>query len=286
MVTAHKLGILLLTSVLVACSPDGGDPAATAGPPQEAPPPAAGAAVVYACQGGDTVEVRYGAAATADLTYRGQSHALRAAAVASGARYAGPGLDWRTLTRDGREEAVLRRVDAEGAPGAVIERCVRSDAGGDVAAPAPVEEAAGPPPCRAPALTLALESTDAGAGNRGHTLALTNAGSTPCTLDGYPTVRLLDAAGDVLTEIRSEETLGSYFRPGETPRPAPLAPGATGYFDVLSSAIPHGDETDCPQAVQMRVTPPGDTAALALDAQLRPCGGRIRVTPVRLVAQP
>src|SRR5690606_293149 len=48
-------------------------------------------------------------------------------------------------------------------------------------------------PCQAAQLTLALESADAGAGNRGHTLAVTNTGNAACTMEGWPEMRLLDA---------------------------------------------------------------------------------------------
>jgi len=141
-------------------------------------------------------------------------------------------------------------------------------------------------PCQAAQLALALESSDAGAGNRGHTLAVTNTGNAGCTLEGWPEVRLLDAADRELDSIRAEQTLGSYFQAGEAPRPVQLESQGRAYFDLLSSAIPHGDEGECPRAAAIRVTPPGDVAAMELDLELQPCGGRVRVTPLRPVVQP
>ena len=141
-------------------------------------------------------------------------------------------------------------------------------------------------PCQAAQLALALESSDAGAGNRGHTLAVTNTGNAGCTLEGWPEVRLLDAADRELDSIRAEQTLGSYFQAGEAPRPVQLESQGRAYFDLLSSAIPHGDEGECPRAAAIRVTPPGDVAAMELDLELQPCGGRVRGTPLRPVVQP
>jgi len=52
--------------------------------------------------------------------------------------------------------------------------------------------------------------------------------------------------------------------------------------------VPHeaDGETVCPTAARIRMTAPGDTSPVWLDHRLSPCGGRIRVTPFRAVAEP
>lgn len=173
---------------------------------------------------------------------------------------------------------------------AALAACSPADPPPDPGPAAPAASPATPAPdpsspCAAAQLTLALESADAGAGNRGHTLAVTNVGPA-CTLEGWPEVRLLEEAGRTLEGVAVEQAPGGYFRAGQAPGPVQLATGARAYFDLLSSAVPHGDQTECPRVSAIRVSPPGDAAAMALDLELQPCGPRVRVTPVRPEAQP
>jgi membrane-bound inhibitor of C-type lysozyme len=69
-------------------------PAPTAVQTPPAPP------IGYACESGKTVVVQYPDTSTAQLTYNGQTYALRTVQAASGARYAGLGR--RMVDRDPR----------------------------------------------------------------------------------------------------------------------------------------------------------------------------------------
>ena len=98
--------------------------------PSAAPATASAPPISYACESGQSVTVAYPDSASAQLTYRGQAYVLRLVEAASGARYAGSGLEWWTATRDGAESATLSRLGPNEEVGvAVLERCSRPAAG-------------------------------------------------------------------------------------------------------------------------------------------------------------
>lgn len=287
-------GAIVLSGGLAACDPpDAAQPPEPVEPVAVAPSPTP--AIGYACESGQTVSVAYPDADTAQLTYQGQGHLLRLAPAASGARYAGAGLEWWTATRDGRESATLSRLGPnEEVGGAVLERCARPAATGGpgvgvppgAAAPGGVLPASAP--CRGPQLRLAVEGTDAGAGNRMTTLAVTNAGAQPCSLTGYPTVALHDAGGRAVEGLRAETHPGAYLRAGQAPAPVELPPQGRAFFDISWNVVPHEGqgETACPAVARLQMTAPGDTSPVSVNQALTPCGGRVRVGPFRAVAEP
>ena len=263
--------------------------------PMPAPPvPGVG----YACESGATVEARYADSATAQLAYKGQTYDLRSAQAASGARYVGSGVEWWTVTRDGQETATLSRLSPNDQVGvAVLERCARPAATPSPLAAAQPDQAVAPAPggvlpaaapCKGPQLKLAAEDGDAGAGNRVRNFSLQNIGSQACSLTGYPGVTLLDGQGRPLTSIRADQSPGSYFRQGQAPTPVTLAPQAKAWFELAWSVIPNeamGEKT-CPSAATLRATAPGDTAVIPLAFAFQPCGGKIRVSPIRAEENP
>ncbi|WP_292263622.1 DUF4232 domain-containing protein [Brevundimonas sp.] len=259
--------------------------------PQTPPAPPVG----YACESGQTVEVQYPDASTAQVTYKGQTYTLRTVVSASGARYAGSGLEWWSAARGPQETATLSRLGPNDDVGvAVLERCSRPTPATAPGEPVPPVQAPAPgvtpasAPCRGPQLKLAEAGGDAGAGNRVTILSLQNMGTTACSLTGYPGLTVQDARGRNLTTVRTEQNPGSYFRNGQPPAPVELAPQGRAYFDLAWNVMPHEDqgEKTCPAGARVRVTAPGDTAAVSLDKSFTPCGGRVQVSPVRPVAEP
>lgn len=243
--------------------------------------------VSYACESGRSLSVRYLDSSSAEVTYEGRTYTLNIARSASGARYAGQELEWWTAARGDQETATLSRLGPNEEVGStVLERCSRP-ANTVLPPPAPgaLEETGADmaPPCRGPALRLTREGGDAGAGNRQVVLSLTNAGSAPCSVRGYPGLTLRDADGDELDQVRTVEQLGNYFRAGQTPETVELEPGAKAYFDLSYSAIPHENlgETRCPSVAEVVATAPGDTADIPLDLAIQPCGRQVRVSPLR-----
>ncbi|MDO9609827.1 MAG: DUF4232 domain-containing protein [Brevundimonas sp.] len=265
--------------------------------PQPAPASAA-PAVGYACESGAMVEARYPDTATAQLAYKGRTYDLRSVEAASGARYVGSGVEWWTAPRDGQERATLSRLGPNEEVGvAVLEQCARPVATaaapvpqvlpGQTTTPAPGGVLPVSTPCKGPQLKLAAEGGDAGAGNRVRNFSLQNLGAQACSLTGYPGVTVLDAQGRAVTSIRADQSPGSYFRQGQAPTPVELAPRAKAYFEVAWNVVP--DETmqkTCPSVATLRATAPGDTATVSLPFEFQPCGGKIRVSPIRAEADP
>lgn len=255
--------------------------------PVEAPEAPPAAAVGYACESGKTIAVTYPDTSTARVSYDGRDYVLTSAVSASGARYAGEGLEWWTASRNGQESATLSRLGPnDQAGGAVIERCSRPVA---EAAPAPTVAVAGTitaPPCTGADLRLAVDGGDAGMGNRVSVLSLQNTGAAACSLTGYPTVTLRDGRDRALTAVRAVQEPGSYFSQNAAPAPVALQPRAKAFFDLAWTVIPHeaDGETTCPEAKTIRLTAPGDTALVTLPMTFTPCGSRIRVSPFRPVA--
>jgi membrane-bound inhibitor of C-type lysozyme len=292
--TASAAVSALALLAAAACSPEAGAPPvpvtpspATAGTP--APP------VSYACESGQSVTVAYPDTATALLAYNGRSYTLRTVQSASGARYAGSGLEWWSATRDGSESATLSRLGPNEDVGvAVLERCSRPSSGPVAPGPLPGPQPAPggvPPaavPCRGPQLKLSADGGDAGAGNRVSILGVQNVGTRACSLTGFPTVVLQDRQGRNLTAIRADQSPGSYFREGQAPTSVELVSQGKAYFDIAWSVVPNegNGETNCPSAARIRMIAPGDTSPVTLTQAFTPCGGRIRVSPFRPVAEP
>lgn len=284
-------GLAVLALAVAGCS----QPEEPAAPPPEPTVPIAEPAPVsatYVCDSGLSVAVAYADPQSAQVTYRDRTWVMRAAPAASGARFVNAEVEWRTLTRDGVERATLSRLVAEDAP-VVLEQCSRPAPAAPVVAPAPGAAsppgpAAAPPPCKGPQLKLSAEGGDAGAGNRVSILAVQNVGAEACSLTGYPAVTLQDREGKALAAIRAEQSPGGYFRPGQIPAPVPLAPQARAFFDIAWSVVPNESqgETACPSAARIRMTAPADTSPVTLAQTFTPCGGRIRVSPFRPVAEP
>ena len=275
--TRSAVALLSCLGLTVAACSQETPPAPTS--PVEAPMAQTAAAVGYACESGKTIAVTYPDAQTARLSYDRLDYVLTSAVSASGARYAGQGLEWRTASRSGQESATLSRQgpnDQTG--GAVIERCSRPVA---ALAPAPML------PCTGTDLKLSVEGGDAAMGNRVTTLALQNVGAQACSVTGYPIVTLADAGDRVMTTIKAVQDPGNYFSQNGAPAPVAIAPQAKALFDLAWNVVPHeaDGETTCPEAKTLRLTTPGGTALVSLPLTLSPCGKQVRVSPFRAVGE-
>lgn len=275
-----------------------GEPDAPVTPPPEPTTPieeAAPVAATYVCDSGLTVAVAYPDPQSAQVTYKDRTYVTRLAPAASGARYINAEVEWRTVTQEGEESATLSRLGTTEDVGVVVlERCRRPAVSTLPATPEPAVQPApassiqASAPCKGPQLKLSLVGGDAGAGNRVSIFGVQNVGARPCSLTGYPAITLLDGKGAALSAVRSDRTLGSYFRQGETPGPVELAPQGQGFFDIAWNVVPDesAGQTSCPSAARIRMTAPADTSPVTLAQAFTPCGGRIRVSPFRTMAEP
>jgi hypothetical protein len=115
------------------------------------------------------------------------------------------------------------------------------------------------------------------------TVTVTNTGSTPCTVNGYPNLALFSGSGAPLTVTVVNGLTVSISPPADgAPAAVTLAPAGTAQFAYQFSDVPVGSETSCPTSEAASVTMPGATTgsanfALAID----PCNnGTVHVSPV------
>jgi membrane-bound inhibitor of C-type lysozyme len=281
MISTRPLTVVLISALALAACDRAATESAPPVPQETATAPAAAPttpAIGYACESGKTVQAQYIDTETVQVIYDGQTYVMRIALSGSGARYVGSGLEWWTASRNGQENATLSRIGPNDQVGtAILERCSRPSANPDLP-PAGLQPSSGgdPAACRTADLRLAAGETDAGAGNRAQILTLTNAGTTPCSLSGYPAVSLLDANGRPVSGVRSDQNAG-------TASPVILPAAGRAFFDIAWNVVPNEAEgqTTCPTAARVTVRVGADTATLALPLTFTPCGGRIRVNPVR-----
>ncbi|WNV85729.1 DUF4232 domain-containing protein [Umezawaea sp. Da 62-37] len=134
-------------------------------------------------------------------------------------------------------------------------------------------------PCRAQGLSARID-TPAGrfdaSGHRGFLVVLTNAGAAPCSVLGFGTYSLLDAAGQPMRSVQHNAVWSGVDT-------IALAPGGQAYARVSYTVVPTGDEPvdgPCqPPTGALRVVPPGDAGTLDLPLRVNVCDhGRLEVT--------
>lgn len=248
--------------------------------PTPTPPPAP--ALGYACESGRTVMAAYPDPDTARITYEGRAHDLRVVVSASGARFAGDGLEWWIASRNGQETATLSRLGPNEQVGsAVLERCSRPAPGGAAPLPQATEvTVAVAAPCLSGQLSARVAGGDAGAGNRGTVIALTNTGATPCVLSGHPRLMAQDSQGRNLTGLTIEPRDPAQ---DQSPAPITLTPQGQAFFDVTWNVMAEGP---CPRVARLAVSAPGDQGPVLTQVRIQPCGGRMGVTPFRAEGGP
>lgn len=293
----HRKSVLTLASVvllgLAGCNRP--EEPATQPPPEPTSPitEAAPVTAAYICDSGLTVAVAWPDPQTAQVTWRDRTWVLRRTQTGSGARYRDAEVEWRSVTRDGVEQATLSRIVDRDAT-VVLERCRRpaptpvAPVQAPAAPPTPDASGAAAAPCRGPQLKLSNDGGDAGMGHRRAIIGVQNIGARACSLTGYPTVSLQDARERPLTAVRADQNPGSWFRSGQAPTPVELAPQAKAFFDMAWTVVPDESQGErvCPSAARIRMTPPGDSSPVTLTQTFTPCGGRIEVSPFRPVAEP
>jgi len=147
---------------------------------------------------------------------------------------------------------------------AVTSAALLAAAGGAAAVSASQAAAAGParttaadgtaPRCYTQNLAAGLHGFQAGLGNRGFIVTLTNTGSTSCSLSGYPGLGLQDARHRALPSHTSRG--GTYFDPDPGRSLIVLSPGETVSAD-LAYAAADGLAAHTVTATYLEVTPPG-----------------------------
>ena len=137
--------------------------------------------------------------------------------------------------------------------------------------------------CHTGGLTVASTGSQGALGTIVATLRVTNTGPAPCSLYGFVGMQMLDPGGVPLPTrvVRN----GGFFSTQAGPSRFVVQPGGSGTFQMAWSDVPHGNETTCPQAARLELTPPDEFDHLLVpltNLYLAPCGGgEIDVTPIR-----
>jgi hypothetical protein len=114
-------------------------------------------------------------------------------------------------------------------------------------------------------------------------ITVTNTGSGPCTVNGYPTMALFSGSGAPITvTMVNGLTVSVSSAANAPPSSVSVAPSSTAQFAYQYSDVPVGSATSCPTSEAASVTMPGSTTASpTFQLAIGPCdNGTIKVSPV------
>jgi hypothetical protein len=122
------------------------------------------------------------------------------------------------------------------------------------------------------------KSGQGGVGHVGLVFSVKSLAQQPCYLEGYPGLQMVDASGhNIATRLRWG---GGYLFGNQPKRSITLTTGQVATFDLEWVHIPTGNQ-NCPTASYLLVTPPDETAAIAVAVSLQQvCGGALTASPV------
>ncbi len=122
--------------------------------------------------------------------------------------------------------------------------------------------------CRSAQLAARIGRVGAAAGSVGIAVELRNVSPTRCTLDGRPTLRLVNSNGTLMPTSRGIATTV----PRLPTRVVSLPPGGIAYF-VIGFADRTGFAYGCPTSARALLFPPHDQTAIDVPWRLGPFGG-------------
>jgi hypothetical protein len=153
-----------------------------------------------------------------------------------------------------------------------------------IAALTPSPSAATVTVCQATAITGALGQSNGAAGTIAYDVVLTNTGTQPCTLDGYPTLQLVANGQDLSTDQMNGDNWLAFL--STTPELVTItARGGQASIVLLYSDVPGGTAA-CPGATQLEIGLPGGGGTVtssftgANGYPIAPCSGSLRVYPI------
>ena len=134
--------------------------------------------------------------------------------------------------------------------------------------------------CHTAGLSLSLQGTDVGAGNLVGTFRFTNNTNVSCTFFGFVGTQLLDAQNNPLPT--NVDRGGGWMSNQPGPMQLTVPAGGAATFLIHWEQVPVGNETSCPTASHLAVTPPDEFDPIIIQAQITACGsGRLDVSAVQ-----
>jgi hypothetical protein len=143
--------------------------------------------------------------------------------------------------------------------------CARPGGGVDALRPVALAQ----PSCTASALRLSVVGTDTAVGTTVLTVAVTSDSTDACTLQGYPTLGVLEQDGRP-SAVTVGHGAGPMFAGAATPVTVSSAGGASFYLAYRTIAAATGEA--CPARGGLRVALPGLPGESTVDTPLAPCG--------------
>lgn len=130
--------------------------------------------------------------------------------------------------------------------------------------------------CAPSQLSGSIAGTEGAAGTQFVTIALRNTSSSPCSLEGSPSVELLDASG---ASLRVREQTGLPEGPSLEPSTLLLHPGQTATVTIATHDVNVGAQP-CVEASSARISPTGGGGIdVALPSVTEVCDGNVWVAP-------
>lgn len=126
-------------------------------------------------------------------------------------------------------------------------------------------------------LDMSIGQEGAGLGHIGEPVLFRNAGSSTCTMFGYPSITMFTHGNPSGVDYTPNGYLGGVS--GSGPSMVTLAPGASASALVEGTDNPIGNATSCSRFDSMQITPPGESQKVTLETQLPGCS-TIEVHPV------
>jgi hypothetical protein len=127
------------------------------------------------------------------------------------------------------------------------------------------------PPCLTDQLRLSLGRAGAASGSWGESGFLTNNSTAHCTLEGYPNLSLLNAAGRTVLKFGPGTATYTLFDPAR-PRPVTLEPGVAAKFDFSANDFNPIANAPCPPSDELQLVLPSNGGTIEFHQALRVCG--------------
>lgn len=135
------------------------------------------------------------------------------------------------------------------------------------------------PTCDLDKLRVSAGDTNGAAGHEMDVFLVTNAGTTTCTVEGYPAVALRTSSGAKAAVTVTHD--GDYTFPALAPKAVALAPGGVASFAIGFTRAPQDDSEQCPSGQRLDVVLPGATTVTKLPVDVTACNkGSLAVSPV------
>lgn len=146
--------------------------------------------------------------------------------------------------------------------------------------PTPTASATAAPVCQSISIAAGLGQSSNAAGHQAWTIVLTNDSTASCSLDGFPTLQLMNGTTDVsTTQTDGNSPAGAQI--SDTPTLVNIAPDSAASFVVQWLDVPTGSQ-QCNAAYELGISLPGGGGkVMAAMGQIMPCGGDLYVSPVR-----